>query len=474
MTLRGAGGLLAGLLLSLAGGAHSLACEWTLAGLVVDAAAALRRYDELAERFNDATAPAVTRVVFTDADVGARAWLKGLLRDAGLAVRDDPMGNIFGRWEGSDPALAPVVTGSHTDAIPLAGKFDGVLGVLGALEAVKALQAAGFRPTRSIEVVMFTSEEPTRFGLGCSGSRAMAGKLPAELLDGLCTKYPEEDCGTTFVQAAHAAGVGAAYATNAELVAATRVPRGAVHAFVELHIEQGPTLERAGVDIGVVTDIAAPATLLVEFHGNGGHAGGLLMPDRKDAGLAAAELSLAVERHVKGTGAIDAVGTAGKVVLEPGAVNSVPRVARMEIDVRDIDGARRDRTVQRIIASGEEIAHLRGVTFSHRILNADAPADCAPEVEGAVAWAAASLGLSSTRMVSRAYHDALFMASVAPTGMIFVPCRDGVSHRPDEWIGEKWLADGVKTLGLALARLAGGSGLGAGCEAGAGGGKQEL
>ncbi|KAG2439474.1 hypothetical protein HXX76_004828 [Chlamydomonas incerta] len=394
--------------------------------------------------------PAVTRILFSPNDMLARKFVKDLMRENHLTIREDAMGNIFGRLEGSTPAAGVVLTGSHCDAIPLAGMYDGTLGVIGAIEALAALQRAGYKPLRPIEVMMFTSEEPTRFGLSCSGSRAMAGALTPEVLESKL-----DSGGRHFLQVANEVGYGGA--STQDMLDATRVAEGAVSHFVELHIEQGPLLQREGVDIGVVTAIAAPAALEVLFVGDGGHAGGQLMPDRNDAGLAGAELALAVERHVLATGSVDTVGTTGTFEIAPGAINSVPREARLAIDIRDIDGPRRDQVVAAVLKSAEEIAEKRNVRMSSRIINQDPPATCHADIVEAVAASAGALGLSTKRMVSRAYHDSLFMARVAPTGMIFIPCKNGWSHRPDEFSSATDIANGVSVLALTLARLSGGS-----------------
>eukprot|EP00873_Tetraselmis_striata_P033169 jgi/Tetstr1/453433/TSEL_040415.t1 len=402
-------------------------------------------------KLSDDPFPAVTRVLFTEHDMKARTFVKSLMTNAGLTIREDPMGNIFGRWEGSDPTAGAVLTGSHCDAIPLAGLYDGVLGVLGGIEALAALKRAGFKPRRSLEVMMFTSEEPTRFGLGCIGSRGMAGTLTPEVL----ASIPDIN-GTNFLEAANAAGYGGS--DMAAMLAGTRVPEGRISHFVELHIEQGPNLENDGTNIGIVTAIAAPATLKVRFVGNGGHAGALLMPFRKDAGLAAAELALAVEKAALGTGAIDTVATTGLVKIFPGAVNSVPRDAQIEIDVRDIDEARRDRVVQEIKDAANEIAARRGTAVELEMLNADPPATSGAAILEAAEASVKQMGVSYTKMVSRAYHDSLFMARIAPTAMIFIPCRGGVSHRPDEYASPEDMGRGVTALALTMARLAGAEG----------------
>jgi N-carbamoyl-L-amino-acid hydrolase len=289
---------------------------------------------------------------------------------------------------------------------------------------------------------MFTSEEPTRFGLGCLGSRLLSGSLAvdraAELLDGE---------GQSLEQVRAEAGLDGSLET-------VRLPAGYYGAFVELHIEQGPILEREGLDIGVVTAIAAPATLRISLQGAGGHAGGTLMPGRRDAFLAAAELALAVERAALESGSADAVATTGICRIYPGAVNSIPSKAVLEIDVRDTRLDVRDAMVARIRQSAKEVCGRRNIGLHVDVLNADPPAACDAGVIGAVEETCRERGHSSRRMVSRAYHDSLFMARIAPTGMIFIPCRDGVSHRPDEYAAPEAIERGVGVLAGTLARLA--------------------
>jgi N-carbamoyl-L-amino-acid hydrolase len=225
---------------------------------------------------------------------------------------------------------------------------------------------------------------------------------------------------------------------------------------VELHIEQGPLLEQENVPIGVVERIAAPNTLRLQLTGVGGHAGAMLMPERHDALLAGAEIALAVEQAALESGSPDCGGTMGVFRIEPGAVNSVPCRAWLEIDVRDTQLAARDAALTRIEGSVTEICRQRGVSFQLERLNADAPAVCDPHVVETVAAAARELGLTARRMTSRAYHDSLFMAQVCPTAMIFIPCRGGVSHRPDEYSTPEQIKHGAEVLALTLARLAGG------------------
>jgi N-carbamoyl-L-amino-acid hydrolase len=220
-----------------------------------------------------------------------------------------------------------------------------------------------------------------------------------------------------------------------------------------MHIEQGPILEQHNVPLGVVTAIAAPAGLKIAIEGEGGHAGAVLMPDRHDAFLAAAEIALAVEASALSTGSSDTVGTVGVCEVFPGAVNSVPSRVRMEIDVRDIDQARRDAVLQKIELAFEEVTRRRGVEAKMELVNADPPAHCAPHVVNALIQACETNGVPFERMISRAYHDSLFMSRIAPTAMLFIPCRGGVSHRPDEYASPEAIAQGTLVLAEALARL---------------------
>jgi N-carbamoyl-L-amino-acid hydrolase len=398
---------------------------------------------EALARISEAPYPVVTRVLFSEADLRGRAFVKSLCQQAGLALSEDPVGNLFARWAGSDPTLPAIATGSHIDAIPNAGRYDGVVGVLGALEAIRGLQESGFRPKRSVELIVFTAEEPTRFGIGCLGSRLMAGSLS---LEKTATLRDRDDNTLEFwrKQAGYDAGD----------IASVRLEPGCYAGFVELHIEQGPLLEKEGIPIGIVEKIAAPSTLTVRLTGVGGHAGAVLMPQRHDALLAGAEIALAVEKAATSTGSPDTVGTTGVFRIEPGAVNSVPCRAWLEIDLRDTMVATRDAALREIEDAIPGICERRGIDFQADRLNVDDPAICNPGLVNTAVTIAAALGLASKRMISRAYHDSLFMARICPTTMIFIPCRDGVSHRPDEYASPDQIDKGVLVLKNMLATLA--------------------
>ena len=407
----------------------------------------------------DATLPtpttAVTRIVFTPRDLEARAYIKSLAESAGFTVRTDAIGNTFLRFPGSSPTLPAIGTGSHTDAIPHAGMYDGTVGVLGGLEAMRSLKESGFQPHRSIETLIFTSEEPTRFGIGCIGSRLLGGVIDPATADALPDRLPEADpqapTGLTLHDVRTAAGFTGSLST-------VPLPPNYYHAWVELHIEQGPLLEREGISLGIVTNIAAPASYRYEITGFGGHAGALLMPDRRDALCAAAELILSVERHTlaanAASGTADSVATVGTVAVHPGAVNSVPSRVTLMLDIRDTDVTRRDTIMAALHADIRAIETRRHITITEQQINADTPAVSDPHIVATLEAICQSDSVSYKKMVSRAYHDSSFIARVAPIAMLFIPCRAGVSHRPDEYSTPESIALGTRILALTLSKLA--------------------
>lgn len=385
--------------------------------------------------FSDTESPVITRVVYSESDNKARAWLKEQCEASGLTVRKDPLGNLFACWQGTDTAAGAVGTGSHIDAIPHSGRFDGTVGVLGALESIRALQRSGFKPRRSIELLAFISEEPTRFGIGCLGSRMLCGSLTPEKAAAL--KDREDQPLTNFT------------GTLAEV----KLPANYYSSFVELHIEQGPILEKENIPLGIVTSIAAPAALRILIEGEGGHAGAVLMPARRDAFLGAAEIALAVEAAAKATGVIDSVGTCGLVEVFPGLANSIPSKVKLELDIRDSDLARRDSMLQAIWKACDEIRARRKLKITSSTINADAPCTCGSEVVAALESSCQTEGIVYKKMVSRAYHDSLFMSRIAPTAMLFIPCKNGFSHRPEEYAAPQDLANGALVLARTLATL---------------------
>jgi ureidoglycolate amidohydrolase len=397
---------------------------------------------ELAAFNDDPAAGGITREVYTPTYAQALERVAAWMREAGLATRLDAVGNLYGSWTGSDARAPRVLTGSHVDTTLNAGAYDGVLGVLGAIEAVHALRASGFAPRRTLEVVAWAGEEP-RFGTGCVGSRCAAGELSRADLDRL-----QDRGGVTMAAALREAGF------DPDAVGDAIVDPASVHALVELHIEQAIVLETHGEAIGVVEAIAAPHDFRLVFEGAATHAGATPMALRRDALVGAAEAVVAIERLARASSSGTTVGTVGVVRALPGAINVVPGVAALDVDVRDSDEAAREAVVAGIADAARAIGAARGLAVRVEEIVVDVPVQCDDDVIAASVAACEELGLSYRRMISGAYHDAMIMGRRVPVGMIFVPSRGGVSHHPDEYTAPEELDRGVAVLAGTLARLA--------------------
>lgn len=398
--------------------------------------------DRLAALNDDPDAGGITREVFTPTYREAADRVAAAMADVGLEVREDAFGNVLGRWAGADPDAPAVLTGSHFDTTLNAGRYDGVVGVLGAIAAVEALRASDFSPARSVEVVGFAGEEP-RFGSGCIGSRAFMGDLGPEELE----RMRDRD-GVALADALRGYGLD-----PAAVPAAAQAPDG-VHAFVELHIEQGAVLEAAGVPVGVVRRIAAPHDLRVTLRGAATHAGATPMALRRDALAGAAEAMVELERLARAAPSGTAVATVGVLRARPGAINVVPGEVTMDVDVRDSDLDARTGVVDGWIAGVRALAERRELEVALETITHDTPAECAPEVVAAAEAACAELGVAYRKMISGAYHDAMVLGAAIPMGMIFVPSAGGVSHHPDEYTAPEDIDRGVAVLAGTLARLA--------------------
>jgi hydantoinase/carbamoylase family amidase len=397
--------------------------------------------DALAEFNDDPDAGGITREVFTPTYAAGLAWVAERMRDAGMQTRLDAFGNLWGRWTGSEPDAPRVVTGSHVDTTLNAGRYDGVVGVLGAIEAVRTLRADGHDPRRSVEVIAFAGEEP-RFGTGCIGSRALVGALGRDDLDRL-----HDRDGVTLAQALEQAGL------DPDRVPDCVLDPGTVHAFVELHIEQGIVLETGGEAIGVVTAIAAPHDFRLSFHGAATHSGATPMALRRDALAGAAEAMVELERLARESPSATTVGTVGVLRVSPGAINVVPGEVELDVDVRDSDLEAREAVVDGLVAAARAIAARRDLRVDVTPIVQDPPVTCSPLVVDAAAAACAELGLSHRRMISGAYHDAMILAARVPVGMVFVPSRGGISHHPDEYTPPEQVRQGVDVLAGVLRRL---------------------
>lgn len=409
-----------------------------LATLAPDATRLKAELAELAA-YRDSDAPGWSRPVFSEPYRAEREWIRARMTEAGLDVVVDAAGNIVGRLAGRYGA-SPLITGSHTDTVRGGGRFDGIVGVLGAIEAVRRLRETGTRLRHDLVVVDFLGEEPNEFGISCVGSRAIAGVLTGKHLD------RRDVSGRRLGEAIAAFG--------ADPDAALRLGWGrhSIHSYVELHIEQGPLLERRAIPLGVVTAIAGIERLLATFTGRPDHAGTMPMSDRHDALAAAAQAVLTVERTGCGT-PVHAVSTTGRIDSSPGALNIVPDQARIWAEMRSVDpewlsGAKRDLADQIAREAAE-----RGVDTMIEWLSSQPPVQAAPTIQDQISQSIGELGLDWISIPSGAGHDAAHMAHLGPMGMIFVPSRGGRSHVPEEWTDLGLIATGVHALTATLLRL---------------------
>lgn len=381
-----------------------------------------------------------TRTVFSEPYRASREWVESRMRDAGLDVHRDSAGNLLGILAGTNSSAPALVTGSHTDTVRAGGRFDGSVGVLGALEVVRRLREQGIRLTRDLIVLDFLGEEPNEYGLSCLGSRALAGALTPADLD------RRDRSGRTLGEAFTAFGLQAD-----GTLAADWLRRRPLHRYVELHIEQGPVLERRGTSIGVVTAIVGIERLLARFSGRRDHAGTMPMGDRRDALVAAAQAVLAVDRVACGA-PVPAVATTSRVDT-PGSPNVVPGAATLTAEMRSTDPDWLSDAKARLAEEIRDAALARGVQVD---LTWWTDNDCKPTsstIQDVVSTTADSLGLSWEPIPSGATHDAVHLAGLCPMGMIFVPSVAGRSHCPEEYTETADITAGVQVLGETLRRL---------------------
>jgi N-carbamoyl-L-amino-acid hydrolase len=383
----------------------------------------IERLSEFGRPAGGTFADGVSRIAYSDADLGARAYVTSLMRGAGLTPRIDPAGNIFASASGQATSGGrgserPILFGSHIDSVPSGGNFDGDLGSLAAIEVVRTLNAAGVRTRHPLEVVIWAEEEGAAYGRSLSGSRAFAGQFPADELALVVNGISKAE------------GIRRIGGDPDRLEQARR-SSGSFHAYLELHIEQGGTLEKAGLPIGVVEGIVSIHRHDVTVRGFANHAGTTPMNERQDALIAASQLILAIREIVTREPGRQ-VGTVGKLEVSPNATNVVPGVVKHTIDLRDLDAAKLSRIGDDIRACAREIAAATHTDIEVvRVTQHDA-ALAAPAMQEAIGRAADALGLRSTRMPSGAGHDAQMAARLCPMGMIFVPSVGGISHSPRE------------------------------------------
>ena len=382
----------------------------------------------------------VWRTAYSPEWVAAQTQVEQWLADAGLEVRRDAVGNVWGRQEGTEPG--PVVaTGSHVDSQTPGGRYDGALGIVAAVAAVRSLKEEHGRPRRTLEVVSLCEEEGSRFRTaGFWGSRAITGETRREHLAEV-----RDDEGVPIGEAMAAVGL------DPERFADAR--RDDIDTWVELHIEQGPRLEEHGLPVGVVTGITGIRHTLVELRGRSDHAGARPMAGRRDPMPAMAEIVLGVIGNALELGA-PAVTTVGRMAVEPNLPAAVPDLVRFTVDARHPDAGAQRRLLELHEATMRTVAAKRGVDRSTQVLLDLPPVPCDPGVVATFEAAAADLAIPAMRMHSGAGHDTQRFATIARTAMVFVRSKDGRSHTPDEYTSAEDAVDGIRVLAEGLRRLA--------------------
>jgi N-carbamoyl-L-amino-acid hydrolase len=370
----------------------------------------------------------VSRVAYSDADRQAREWTLSAMRDAGLQAEIDAAGNLIGRRAGRDAARKPILFGSHIDSVPEGGSYDGDVGSMSAIEVAKTLQENQTQTRHPLEVVIFQNEEG-----GLIGSRAMSGQLDVKELALISQSGKSNGDGITFI--------------GGDLTKLESVKRakGDIAAYVEVHIEQGGTLERTKTDIGVVEGIVGINRWDVTVDGFANHAGTTPMDQRHDAMLSAARFIIAVNRIVTSLPGRQ-VGTIGRISAFPGAPNVIPGKVVLTLELRDLDAAKTRLLFDRIAAESKVIGAQNGTTFSFTETNVHVPALTDPRVQAVITRVSRDLGLSTRVMPSGAGHDAQSMALLGPAGMIFVPSVNGISHAPKEFSRPKDIENGANVL----------------------------
>ena len=384
-----------------------------------------------------------TRRSFTALFLEGRAWLARRFTEAGLTTRIDTSGNLIGRLEGTNPALGVIAIGSHSDSVPSGGRFDGMAGIATGLEIIRAMRDAGIRPQHTIEVIDFLAEEPSEYGLACIGSRGMGGALDEKMLD------LRESGGEKLRDGLRRVGGDPDRLSEAK--------RSDVSAYLELHIEQGIVLEQRALDVGIVTSIVGIRRIEIVFQGEADHAGTTPMALRHDALVAAAHTVASVRRvaeQLAAEGADYFVSTVGILDVDPSASNIVPGRCRLMIDARSTSPSLMQRFTEAIDEESQAhaaAAHVTRAAFT--ILSDGPPVACDPGLREALRQGARDLGMGEIDLPSGAGHDAVYMSRICPAAMVFVPCRGGKSHAPEEWANREQIAAGAAVIYQAVRDL---------------------
>lgn len=384
----------------------------------------------------------ITRLAFTEADNKAQQYIINLMEQAGLTVSRDQIGNIIGRLEGQDRSLPAVVTGSHLDTVPEGGKFDGVVGVIGGLAAIKRLQSMG-PLTHTIELIVFVCEESSRFGFATMGSKAMAG-----LANTYSWSRAKDQDGITFAE------VMSQNNYDIQKIGEASRNKEEIKAFVELHIEQGRILEKSGNVIGIVKTIAAPTRLKITVEGIAAHSGSTPMGERHDALVSAAMIILAIQEIAFDQSSLGTVATVGALKVHPGSINVVPGLVEMLVDLRGVNHESIIECLQDIKDAVSRITEKQDTIVAIEMISSEKPVEMNAEICKLIEKSCIDKGVSHQMIHSGSGHDAMNMSRLAPTGIIFVPSQNGISHNPDEYTTYDDIMVGIDVLTDTLYQLA--------------------
>lgn len=376
----------------------------------------------------------VCRLALSPEDKEAVETVKGWMEEAGLTARIDHFGNLIGRLEGRNPEAPVLMIGSHIDSQPYAGRFDGVIGVLGALEAAQTLKELNITPNMPIEIVAFCDEEGCRFNKGLFGVRGILGKLEEGELD------RTDKSGITRKEALIEFGC------DPEKFKDSEYPSGGISAFIELHIEQGPILEAKDTPVGIVTGISGPLWLTVELEGFAGHAGSVPMHMRQDALVGAAKIVVALNELTSEDVTAPTVGTVGSMKIFPDSRNIIPEKVSFTIDLRDIEIERRDFIENLLRKKIQTISELHGLTYTISEDTNSEPRYCSERIMKIMKNESSHIGLNPIELMSGPFHDSLAMSYECEYGMIFVRCKDGISHNPKEYSTMEDISIGTELL----------------------------
>ena len=408
---------------------------------MIDAKRFERNFNAISE-FGALKGGGLTRLAFSKEDLEAREFLINLIEKNGFKLKIDNVGNIFAIYdEGCELGAKPVCVGSHIDSVPNGGFYDGTLGVMAGLEALSSIKEAGIKLKRPLWLINFSCEESSRFKTATIGSKIISGKLSQQRLHEL-----KDEDGISLFEAMSAAGFKPQNLDEAIL------KENSLHAYLELHIEQGPVLERSAISVGVVSGIAAPIRFEITIQGKADHSGATPMNMRSDALLAASHIIIAANKFAKNKKT--AVATVGYVHAKPGVLNVVPGEARLGVDLRDIDKKSLDELNLELRNFVGELSCELKFSYEIRELSSDQPVKLSEHAINLLEDEARKLGIKTLTLPSGAGHDAMNLTKLASSvGMLFIPCVNGISHNTKEAINFKDAVSATKILTNALIRL---------------------